>query len=142
MSAVASPLQDGWGRAIHSLRVSVTDRCNFRCRYCMPAYGLPWLPKPELLTFEEIHRLVRVMADMGVDEVRLTGGEPLVRRDLPERACSHSASGTSARRCAKGPTTRGSPTASARRSTTRKLKHRVNDPGFVRASRTMSQIGG
>ena len=83
MSAVPSPLQDGWGRAIHSLRVSVTDRCNFRCRYCMPADGLPWLPKPELLTFEEIHRLVRVMASMGVDEVRLTGGEPLVRRDLP-----------------------------------------------------------
>jgi cyclic pyranopterin phosphate synthase len=84
MSAVASPLQDGWGRAIRSLRVSVTDRCNFRCRYCMPADGLPWLPKPELLTFEEIQRLVGVMATMGVDEVRLTGGEPLVRRDLPE----------------------------------------------------------
>jgi GTP 3',8-cyclase len=78
------PLCDGWGREIHSLRVSVTDRCNFRCRYCMPAEGLPWLPKPEILTFEEIHRLVAVMAGMGVGEVRLTGGEPLVRRDLPE----------------------------------------------------------
>jgi cyclic pyranopterin phosphate synthase len=82
--AAACPLLDGWGRAIHSLRVSVTDRCNFRCRYCMPAEGLPWLPKPDVLTFEEIHRLVRVMAAMGVREVRLTGGEPLVRRDLPE----------------------------------------------------------
>jgi cyclic pyranopterin phosphate synthase len=81
--AAPRPLTDGWGREIHSLRVSVTDRCNFRCRYCMPAAGLPWLPKPEVLTFAEIHRLVRVMAAMGVREVRLTGGEPLVRRDLP-----------------------------------------------------------
>jgi GTP 3',8-cyclase len=81
---VASPLCDGWGREIRSLRVSVTDRCNFRCRYCMPAEGLQWLAKPELLTFEELHRLVSVMAAMGVREIRLTGGEPLVRRDLPE----------------------------------------------------------
>lgn len=78
------PLTDSWGREIRSLRVSVTDRCNFRCRYCMPAEGLPWLAKPEVLSFEEIHRLVRLMAAMGVREVRLTGGEPLVRRDLPE----------------------------------------------------------
>jgi GTP 3',8-cyclase len=78
------PLHDGWGREIHSVRVSVTDRCNFRCRYCMPAEGLPWLPKPELLSFEEIHRLIAVMASMGVRDVRLTGGEPLVRRDLPK----------------------------------------------------------
>jgi GTP 3',8-cyclase len=80
----AEPLSDGWGREIHSLRVSVTDRCNFRCRYCMPAEGLPWLAKPELLSFEEIHRLVALMAAMGVREVRLTGGEPLVRRGLAE----------------------------------------------------------
>ena len=78
-----APLSDGWGREIRSLRVSVTDRCNFRCRYCMPAEGLQWLAKPEVLTFEEIHRLVTVMARMGVREIRLTGGEPLVRRDLP-----------------------------------------------------------
>ena len=77
------PLQDSWGRQIKSLRVSVTDKCNFRCRYCMPAEGLEWLGREELLTFEEIQRLVRVLASMGVDEVRLTGGEPLVRRDLP-----------------------------------------------------------
>jgi GTP 3',8-cyclase len=77
-------LRDGWGRDIHSLRVSVTDRCNFRCRYCMPAEGLPWLAKPELLTYEELHRLVALMAAMGAREVRLTGGEPLVRRDLPD----------------------------------------------------------
>src|ERR687888_1120038 len=77
------PLVDGWGREIRSLRVSVTDKCNFRCRYCMPAEGLEWLERDELLTFEEIARLVRVLAAMGVDEVRLTGGEPLVRRDVP-----------------------------------------------------------
>jgi GTP 3',8-cyclase len=78
------PLVDGWGREIKSLRVSVTDKCNFRCRYCMPAEGLEWLPRDEVLSFEEIARLVRVLAAMGVEEVRLTGGEPLVRRDLPD----------------------------------------------------------
>ncbi len=77
------PLRDSWGREIKSLRVSVTDKCNFRCRYCMPAEGLEWLDREEVLSFEEIQRLVRVLASMGVDEVRLTGGEPLVRRDLP-----------------------------------------------------------
>ncbi len=77
------PLTDGWGRAIKSLRVSVTDRCNFRCRYCMPAEGLEWLARDEVLSFEELERVVRVMAGMGVDEIRLTGGEPLVRRDVP-----------------------------------------------------------
>jgi len=77
------PLRDSWGREIKSLRVSVTDKCNFRCRYCMPAEGLEWLDREEVLSFEEIQRLVQVLASMGVDEVRLTGGEPLVRRDMP-----------------------------------------------------------
>jgi GTP 3',8-cyclase len=77
------PLRDSWGREIKSLRVSVTDKCNFRCRYCMPAEGLEWLDRQEVLSFEELARLVRVLARMGVEEVRLTGGEPLVRRDLP-----------------------------------------------------------
>jgi len=77
------PLVDGWGREIRSVRVSVTDKCNFRCTYCMPAEGLEWLPKPEVLSFEEIQRLVGVLAALGVSEVRLTGGEPLVRRELP-----------------------------------------------------------
>jgi GTP 3',8-cyclase len=76
-------LRDSWGREIRSVRVSVTDKCNFRCRYCMPAEGLEWLDREEVLSFEEIERLVRILAAMGVDEVRLTGGEPLVRRDLP-----------------------------------------------------------
>ena len=77
------PLIDGHGRAIGDVRVSVTDRCNFRCQYCMPAEGLPWLEREAILTFEEIARLVALMAAMGVRDVRLTGGEPLVRRDLP-----------------------------------------------------------
>jgi GTP 3',8-cyclase len=77
------PLFDGHGRRIGDLRVSVTDRCNFRCQYCMPAEGLPWLDRSEVLTFEEIERLVRLFVAMGVSDVRLTGGEPLVRRDFP-----------------------------------------------------------
>src|SRR5438874_9743793 len=80
---MAKALVDGWGREIKSLRVSVTDRCNFRCRYCMPAEGLEWVPRDEVLSFEEITRLARVLAAMGVEEIRLTGGEPLVRKDLP-----------------------------------------------------------
>lgn len=80
------PLRDGHGRTIGDLRLSVTDRCNFRCQYCMPAEGLPWLERDGVLTFEEIERLVRVCASMGVHSVRLTGGEPLVRRDFPKLA--------------------------------------------------------
>jgi len=79
----AAPLVDGWGRAIRSVRISVTDRCNFRCTYCMPAEGLRWLERNETLSFEEITRLVGLLARLGVDEARLTGGEPLVRRDVP-----------------------------------------------------------
>lgn len=79
----AGLLRDGHGRRIGDLRISVTDRCNFRCQYCMPAEGLPWLDRGELLTFEEVGRVVRLLAGMGVGDVRLTGGEPLVRRDLP-----------------------------------------------------------
>jgi cyclic pyranopterin phosphate synthase len=76
------PLVDGHGRAIGDVRISVTDRCNFRCQYCMPAEGLPWLDRSALLTYEEIERLVRLLATMGVHDVRLTGGEPLVRKEL------------------------------------------------------------
>jgi cyclic pyranopterin phosphate synthase len=79
----AELLRDGHGRLIGDLRVSVTDRCNFRCQYCMPAEGLPWLERAQILTFEEIARLVGLFAGMGVHDVRLTGGEPLVRREFP-----------------------------------------------------------
>src|SRR6202165_1160981 len=81
---VREPLRDGHGRLIGDLRVSVTDRCNFRCQYCMPAEGLPWLERSEILSFEEITRLVSLLAAMGVHDVRLTGGEPLVRRHFPQ----------------------------------------------------------
>jgi cyclic pyranopterin phosphate synthase len=83
---VRDPLHDGHGRRISDLRVSVTDRCNFRCQYCMPAEGLPWLERAEVLSFEEIERLVTLLAEMGIEELRLTGGEPLVRRDFPKLA--------------------------------------------------------
>ena len=75
-------LVDGHGRPIGDVRISVTDRCNFRCQYCMPAEGLPWLQRDALLTYEEIARLVRILGAMGVHDVRLTGGEPLVRKEL------------------------------------------------------------
>jgi GTP 3',8-cyclase len=77
-----APLVDGHGREIGDVRISVTDRCNFRCQYCMPAEGLPWLDRAELLTYEELARLVALLAEMGVHDVRLTGGEPLARREL------------------------------------------------------------
>ena len=76
------PLHDGHGRPIGDVRVSVTDRCNFRCRYCMPAQGLPWLEREHLLTYEELARVIGLLAEMGVRDVRLTGGEPLLRREL------------------------------------------------------------
>lgn len=78
------PLLDGFGRVHTNLRISVTDRCNIRCFYCMPAENVTFMERAELLTFEEIERFVRVVAPLGVRHVRLTGGEPLVRRGLPE----------------------------------------------------------
>ncbi len=80
----APALPDAFGRIATDLRVSVTDRCNLRCTYCMPAEGLAWMPKTELLTFAELTRLVKIAVGLGVRSVRLTGGEPLVRRGLPE----------------------------------------------------------
>lgn len=77
-----SRLKDTFGRVIDDLRISLTDRCNFRCVYCMPAEGLAWLPKREILSFEEILRLARVFIDLGVRTIRLTGGEPLMRQDI------------------------------------------------------------
>ncbi|GCE02920.1 GTP 3',8-cyclase MoaA [Dictyobacter aurantiacus] len=77
-------LVDSYGRRIKSMRISITDKCNFRCTYCMPAEGLPWLKKDEILSYEEIIRIARVSVQMGIEQIRLTGGEPLVRRDVPE----------------------------------------------------------
>ena len=81
---VPSPLVDRFGRVHTDLRVSLTDRCNLRCAYCMPAEGLDWLPKAGLLTDDEVVRLVSTATRrLGITEVRLTGGEPLLRRGLP-----------------------------------------------------------
>ncbi len=75
-------LVDQFGRTIQYLRISVTDRCNFRCRYCMPLEGLPWLPKSDILSYEEIAEVVRQLAPLGLRRVRLTGGEPTIRPQL------------------------------------------------------------
>ena len=74
---------DRYGRPLRSLRISVTDRCNLRCQYCMPEADYVWLPRETLLTFEEISGLTHAFTALGVDRVRITGGEPLLRRDLP-----------------------------------------------------------
>ena len=88
---VAGPRQtptDRFDRPVRDLRISLTDRCNFRCSYCMPAevFGehYEYLPRSEILTFEEIERLTAIFYDLGVSKLRLTGGEPLLRRDLPD----------------------------------------------------------
>jgi cyclic pyranopterin phosphate synthase len=80
----AGPLIDRYGRVHNDLRISVTDRCNLRCVYCMSEEGMTFLPRAELLTFDEMTRVARVAHDLGVTSIRLTGGEPLVRRRLPE----------------------------------------------------------
>jgi cyclic pyranopterin phosphate synthase len=84
VDASGAEMVDGFGRRIEYLRVSVTDKCNLRCVYCMPLEGLPWLKRDELLTYEEITAIVATMAPLGLRRVRFTGGEPLVRRDLPD----------------------------------------------------------
>jgi GTP 3',8-cyclase len=84
IASAQTGLTDGFGRTATDLRVSLTDRCNLRCSYCMPAEGLDWLPKPELLTDDELLRLIGLaVTELGVTEVRFTGGEPLLRRGLP-----------------------------------------------------------
>jgi cyclic pyranopterin phosphate synthase len=81
---VPRPLVDSFGRVHRDLRISVTDRCNFRCTYCMPAEGMTWLPRSEVLTFEELERVARLLVERhGVRSIRLTGGEPTVRAHLP-----------------------------------------------------------
>src|SRR5215207_985637 len=76
-------IPDALGRPLRNLRISVTDRCNMRCRYCMPEEEYVWLPRASILTFEEIDRLAGIFAGLGVHKIRLTGGEPLLRHDLP-----------------------------------------------------------
>jgi cyclic pyranopterin phosphate synthase len=81
---MSGALKDQFGRSIEYLRISVTDRCNFRCLYCMPAEGLPWLPKAEILSYEEIAGVVSQLAPLGLRRVRITGGEPTIRPNLEE----------------------------------------------------------
>jgi cyclic pyranopterin phosphate synthase len=82
-TADRSLITDAFGRPLRNLRLSVTDRCNLRCQYCMPEEEYVWLPREDLLTFEEIRELVDIFSELGVEKVRLTGGEPLLRKDLP-----------------------------------------------------------
>jgi cyclic pyranopterin phosphate synthase len=84
LSARPRQLVDAYGRRIGDLRISVTDRCNFRCVYCMPEEGMQWLKRETILSFDEIERLARIGVELGIEEVRLTGGEPTLRPDLPE----------------------------------------------------------
>jgi cyclic pyranopterin phosphate synthase len=76
-------LRDSFGRPLRNLRISVTDRCNMRCRYCMPEADYVWLPRDSILSFEEVDRLAGIFGELGVRKIRLTGGEPLLRHDLP-----------------------------------------------------------
>jgi cyclic pyranopterin phosphate synthase len=82
MNVFDGPLTDRYGRVHRDLRISLTDKCNLRCTYCMPAEGVPWLSKQNILTTDEIERVARILARLGIVEVRLTGGEPLLRPDL------------------------------------------------------------
>ena len=77
-------LVDGMGRTIVNLRISVTDRCNFRCTYCMPADNVEFMDRDKLLTFEELTRVATIVSKLGINRLRLTGGEPLMRKDLPK----------------------------------------------------------
>ena len=75
-------LVDSFGRQINYVRLAVTDRCNLRCQYCMPAHGIEIVPRKELLTYKEMYRVIRVLTELGVNKIRLTGGEPFVRKDF------------------------------------------------------------
>jgi len=104
---MSEPLVDTFGRVHKDLRISVTDRCNFRCTYCMPEEGLEWLDRAEILTFEEIERIAKVMVDAyGVNSIRLTGGEPLVRANLDELVRRLAALGTDVAMTTNGSTLR------------------------------------
>src|ERR1700735_3198977 len=81
---MSRPLVDPYDRTVRDLRISITDRCNFRCTYCMPEEGMQWLPREELLTYEELTRVARVCVErFGFESIRITGGEPTVRAHLP-----------------------------------------------------------
>jgi cyclic pyranopterin phosphate synthase len=138
---MAQPLIDSFGRVHRDLRISVTDRCNFRCTYCMPEEGMQWLPRSEVMTFEEFHRLSRIFVErFGVDGLRLTGGEPTVRAHLPVlvtklaqlRVPTDSASPLAGRKPDLSITTNG--------ATFRLLAHELRDAGLDRVNISLDTL--
>jgi cyclic pyranopterin phosphate synthase len=134
-------LIDPFGRTIRDLRISVTDRCNFRCTYCMPEEGMKWLPRSEVLSFEEIERLARIFVEhFEVDGLRLTGGEPTIRAHMPVlvrkladlRVPSHSASAFAGRKPDLSITTNG--------ATFRLLAHELRDAGLDRVNISLDTL--
>ena len=134
-------LIDPFGRTIRDLRISVTDRCNFRCTYCMPEEGMKWLPRSEVLTFEEIERLARIFVEhFEVDGLRLTGGEPTIRAHMPVlvrklaqlRVPAHSASAFAGRKPDLSITTNG--------ATFRLLAHELRDAGLDRVNISLDTL--
>ena len=116
------PLVDTFGRVHRDLRISVTDRCNYRCTYCMPAEGMTWVPREDVLSFEEIERITRVGVErFGIDRVRLTGGEPTVRAHLPVLVSKLAALGVDLALTTNG-------------STLRLLAHDLRDAGLGRVN--------
>jgi cyclic pyranopterin phosphate synthase len=136
-------LVDPFGRTVRDLRISVTDRCNFRCTYCMPEEGMQWLPREDILTFEEIERLARLFVErFGVDGLRLTGGEPTVRAHLPVlvaklarlRVSRDAASAYAGRKPDLSITTNG--------ATFRLLAHELRDAGLDRVNISLDTLRG
>ncbi|MGB8860527.1 MAG: GTP 3',8-cyclase MoaA [Ilumatobacteraceae bacterium] len=121
-------LIDSFGRTIRDLRISVTDRCNFRCTYCMPEEGMQWVPRSDVLTFEEIERLARIFVHrFGVDGLRLTGGEPTVRSHLPVLVAKLAALGVDLSMTTNG-------------STFRHMAHELRDAGLQRVNISLDTL--
>jgi cyclic pyranopterin phosphate synthase len=127
-------LVDSFGRVVRDLRISITDRCNFRCTYCMPHEGMKWLPREELLTFEEIERLARIFVErFGVTGIRLTGGEPTVRAHLPVLVDKLSRLGSS-------PETRPNLSMTTNGATLRALAHDLREAGLDRVNISLDSL--
>ena len=137
-------LVDSYGRRIKSMRISITDKCNFRCIYCMPTEGLPWLPKREFLSYEEIERIARVAVSIGIEQIRLTGGEPLVlTADGQLRTCLFTTKETDLRSIIRSGADDETLAYTFHQAVRHKeLKHFIGDKQFKRANRSMSMIGG
>ena len=135
------PLVDSYGRRIKSMRISITDKCNFRCIYCMPTEGLSWLPNREILSYEEIERIARVAVSIGIGQIRLTGGEPLVRGQL--RTCLSATKETDLRSIIRSGADDETLAYTFHQAVRHKeLKHFIGDKQFKQANRSMSMIGG